>query len=854
MASPDTILEVAHRAGLKPKERGAEFVVACPWPADHRNRDAHPSCRLNPEKNTFYCDPCGRGGGLVEFARLLGVGLDPGVRAERKSSSKARREKQQSFSASGPISAETKLLFADRIGKSYTPDAWAKAGVLEGAVGEQPAIAFSLPSGGHKVCLYLQPDPKRNKPYSLRFTDGGKVDLVVIGDSSEVLLVAGEWDMLAALSAGFDCVATGTGGEGTWKPEWNERLRGKQVFVTYDVDADGCRGSREVATSLNQFGITAFIVELPLVNTERDGKDLSDYLSLNSSEELRALLTAARDDGDRTRLPATTSTSVGEIGDAEQVWEQPAPFHAFRLPDFPVHALPDDLSRFVEALAVATQTPTALVGGQVLTACAVGLGGRCEVEIRPGWREPTNIFTATALAPGNRKTAVVSAVTRPILDFEREEARRLAPEISEAEARRRILRKRVAELEKRAAKAKPEDRGQCEQEAIAVAQALSLVIVPPSPRVFADDVTPEQLANLISNHEGRFAVLSAEGGIFDTLAGRYSGKGEPNIDVFLKGHAGDPLRVDRVGRAADVVDHPSLTVGLAVQPDVLRRLEAKPGFRGRGLLARFLYAIPENMVGRRRIGAPAVPDDLLRQFQTTIGTILRFSPAHDSEGRPTPHILRFDRRAEDAFRTFETSLEPRLASAADLGPIADWGAKLAGAIARLSAIIHITKNIDHPAPWVTEIDADTIARGIELGEYFLAHARAAFAEMGADIEIEGAKHVLAWIRRRGLEQFSERNAYQGMKGRFRKVAEVRPALRLLVDHNYIRQMPSPERGGSGRKPSPIFEVNPNSEDIGNCGEGNQRLISTTSPPPDSNFIPDCDPQNSHNPQNRSGPA
>ena len=644
--------------------------------------------------------------------------------------------------------------------------------------------------------------------------------------------------MLAALSADIPCVATGTGGEGTWKPEWNERLRGKDVFVIYDVDSDGRRGSRKVATSLAQAGITVFVVELPLNNTERDGKDLSDYLSLNSVDDLRALLVAARDDDD--------------MGDTGQPWEPPTPFHAFSLPPFPVKALPDHLSRFVEALATATQTPAALVGGQVLTVCAVGLGGRVEVEIRPGWREPTNIFTVTVLAPGNRKTAVVSAVTKPVLEFEQEEARRLAPEISEAEAQRRILKRRVADLEKQAAKAEPENRLQLEREAIAVAQELSSVIVPPSPRVFTDDVTPEQLANLISNHEGRFALLSAEGGIFDTLAGRYSGKGEPNIDVFLKGHAGDPLRVDRVGRAPDLVDRPSLTVGLAVQPDVLRRLEAKPGFRGRGLLARFLYAVPESMMGRRQIGTPAVPDDLLREFHATIRTLLRFSPANDSEGRPTPHILRFDRTAQDAFRTFEAGLEPRLASDADLGPIADWGAKLAGAIARLSAIIHITKNIDHPAPWVAEIDANTIARGIELGEYYLAHARAAFAEMGADIEIEGAKHVLAWIRRRGLERFSERDAYQGTKGRFRKVAEIRPALRLLADHNYIRQMPSPERGGSGRKPSPIFEVNPNSEDIGNCGEGSQRLISTSPSLSESNSIPICDPHNSHNPQNDSG--
>jgi len=77
--------------------------------------------------------------------------------------------------------------------------------------------------------------------------------------------------------------------------------------------------------------------------------------------------------------------------------------------------------------------------------------------------------------------------------------------------------------------------------------------------------------------------------------------------VFLKGHAGDLLRVDRVGRAAEHIADPALTLGLAVQPEVLRDIARMPGFRGRGLLARILYAVPPNTVGRRRVGAPAVP-------------------------------------------------------------------------------------------------------------------------------------------------------------------------------------------------------------------------------------------------------
>jgi hypothetical protein len=113
--------------------------------------------------------------------------------------------------------------------------------------------------------------------------------------------------------------------------------------------------------------------------------------------------------------------------------------------------------------------------------------------------------------------------------------------------------------------------------------------VPVLPRLIADDITVEAAASLLAEQNGRLAVLSAEGGIFATLAGRYS-SGQPNLEVFLKGHAGDLLRVDRKGRPAEHIPQPALTLGLAVQPEVLRDIARMPGFRGRGLLARILYS------------------------------------------------------------------------------------------------------------------------------------------------------------------------------------------------------------------------------------------------------------------------
>jgi replicative DNA helicase len=139
--------------------------------------------------------------------------------------------------------------------------------------------------------------------------------------------------------------------------------------------------------------------------------------------------------------------------------------------------------------------------------------------------------------------------------------------------------------------------------------AADVVVVAPEvemPRWLVDDATPEALAGLLAVY-GRIALLSPEGDVFDQMAGRYNQTAGPNLGVYLKGHAGDLLKVDRRGRPPEYVERPCLTIGLAVQPEVLRGLAGRPGFRGRGLLARFLYSLPASLVGRRQAGAPPVP-------------------------------------------------------------------------------------------------------------------------------------------------------------------------------------------------------------------------------------------------------
>ena len=85
------------------------------------------------------------------------------------------------------------------------------------------------------------------------------------------------------------------------------------------------------------------------------------------------------------------------------VWEKPVPFHDFRPPAFPTDTLPSWARDFVEAEAIATQTPPDMVAMLVLSTVAACMAKKVEVVINDSYREPVNLFTVTAMPPGSRK-------------------------------------------------------------------------------------------------------------------------------------------------------------------------------------------------------------------------------------------------------------------------------------------------------------------------------------------------------------------------------------------------------------------------------------------------------------------
>lgn len=475
-------------------------------------------------------------------------------------------------------------------------------------------------------------------------------------------------------------------------------------------------------------------------------------------------------------------------GTGSVIWETPLPFDEYDLPSFPVDALPETVRRYVLAVAESTQTSVDMAAVEALGVGSLCSQGKYFIQGNADWAEPLNIYTVVILPPAERKSSVLSVMIRPVEEYEKEENSRRNAGIIESQMVLSRLEKEKRSLVERASK------GKATEEEVRVKATEIAKYEPVKPlRLFVDDVTSEKLTSVLAENKGRAAVVSAEGGIFDIISGLYSRN--VNIDVFLKGHSGDTIRVDRIGRASESIIHPALTMVLAVQPEVLNGLMSNNTFRGRGLTARFLYSMPKSTVGSRSFSTKPIPEGVRARYRALIETIL----SSDNEQEP----ISLDDGAREVLEDLFNEIEGRLKG--DLAEISDWAGKFVGAVLRISGILHVMK---YPKDSMFDaVDRETMEHAVIIGRYFLTHAKAAYSLMGADTVNKDAQHLLSFIKRERLAEFSRRDAMRLCRS-FKTADSLQPVLNRLCEYGYIAVKPQEPVSGIGRRPSEVYVTNP----------------------------------------------
>lgn len=489
-------------------------------------------------------------------------------------------------------------------------------------------------------------------------------------------------------------------------------------------------------------------------------------------------------------------------------WTKPICFlEKIALPKFPSDCLPDSLRGYVESVAECRQVPVDLPAMLALAVGATAGARKYRVYIGESHNEPLNLWTVSALPPGSRKTDVFEDLVMPIYIEQTRRIQDARPAIEAAKALQKLHEKRMEHVLNQAVKEKNSGkREDLETEYSAMGQ--TGIKVPAYPCLVASgDTTPEAAAALLEEQRGRIAIMDTEGGLFSMIAGRYDSKGETNLDVWLKMHSGDELSIHRKNRPPIEVPKPAGTIAITVQPAVIKDLATKADFKARGLLGRFLYAIPESLVGTRFYQNRHVDQAAKDTYLAAIKRIFEQPEAEPRDGNDkAPHHRLYIRgEALEIWTEFYNDLETRQARGGDLESITDWASKCAAAIARIAGVFHIIETGGDPTQ--DEISVETMVRAYEIGRtHLIDHAKAAYGLMNMTADSHLARDIIKWIAAKSKQTFTIRDFWVDNRNKMKNTEEGLPAFEILEDQGIVREIH--EKEAAGRRAKHKYEINP----------------------------------------------
>jgi hypothetical protein len=557
-----------------------------------------------------------------------------------------------------------------------------------------------------------------------------------------------------------------SGGAGKFDPELARHFIGGNVVIVADRDEPGVEHAEEVAKACADVGVPAVIVQ------SAKGKDAADHFTFGGTLDDFVPLEAENNDA------------------TEEVWPDPVQLTAKPTPPaFPVEVLPEWIGAQVVQVADELQAPVDLPAQLAITALSIAASKRYKVHIRATWYEPLCTYLATALDPTVGKSPAVTRMLKPIKKYEQTLIEATAIERQDRDTERKIIEK---------AYQKAVGSGDSTEAKSAMDELRAKPDIPEA-RLVADDITPEKLAMLMASQGGRLAIVSTEGDIFNMMAGKYKDAGD--FAIYLKSWSADDHVADRVNRESVLLPEAHLTIGVTIQPGVLKRVAANIEMREIGLSARFMFSIPTDSVGYRDLGRASTWSEAVEATYNHKMTEL-VARLYDI---PEVRIITMSAAAHALFTEFRQDMETRRRRGGELEALRAWSGKMESTVVRAAALFHLADG-GHPD---VGIDVATMRRAIVLGFYWIGHAKLVEDLWDVDPELAKAERVLDSLAQKEVTEISLRDVYKNHPSIMPGPKDAVEPLQILTERGWLRPLfeGEPQVGRRGVD-SPKWAVHP----------------------------------------------
>jgi len=453
---------------------------------------------------------------------------------------------------------------------------------------------------------------------------------------------------------------------------------------------------------------------------------------------------------------------------------------------FPLRCLPPIVKAMIEEIADIVQVDLAM-SASIALAVISGVTSRGKIKLLSQDSEaPLTLSVLVIAAPSEGKSPVINRLLKPLYEIESEQIREHKLKRSQELAEKRLLEGRVQLAEKSAAKS----AANATADFFEAHRALASFEETASPRICYDDVTPEGLVQKMAGN-GRAFIASAEGGIFQTIAGRYS-NGVPNLDAILKAYDGEPLSVDRKGADPLVIMRPLLTMALMVQQHTWEQVKTNADFMGRGFLHRFLIIEPSSKVGFRSFAGKQSNLKVVENYSSLIRDLVDTF----NEGEAT---LLMSPKADAVLADYSRDTEHGLRPEGRFGGSSihtEWGGKLFGKALRLCGILHCAQYGKDSLQQA--IGQETAENAVCLAEWFAGE----WLRLMPVIPVREtlAEAIVKWMTDGQIDQFIQSEVTLQFRNRV-KAKDIHEATALLVGRGFLTEKML--SSGSGR-PAQVF--------------------------------------------------
>ena len=365
------------------------------------------------------------------------------------------------------------------------------------------------------------------------------------------------------------------------------------------------------------------------------------------------------------------------IQDKIEFWLLPKPLkpEAKKSVGVPLDGYPETLRNYLEAVCKSGQSPKEMCILPLLSTLATCVQGKCKVKQHyTNFEHELTLYTLTVAPSGNRKSPALAYFTKPLTKYQNR-----YNDVHEVERKQRATERIFLENKRKSALS-----GRNANVEVAKEIDRQLTELPPleAMSLYVTDVTPEALAQAMSEHSEKMAILDAEGDVLKTISGLYNG-GSTNISLFLEAFDGEPVEIRRKTTGSITLKRPLLSIGLLTQPDKFQEFINNREFIGKGFINRFLFAFYRNNI-RYSDKAPEIPKDVKEKYYLMINRLLSM-PASDT-------VITHDKESQLIFHDLHEYIQDQKQQGGIFEYMPSFAEKQLANALKIAAILHLCEH------------------------------------------------------------------------------------------------------------------------------------------------------------------